>query len=45
MGSNGIEWGTVAVAGVITSLAYFVWRMVQERRFYRGLVSDIALCF
>jgi hypothetical protein len=38
MGFIGLSSAAVATAGVVTALAYFAWRLVQERQFYKGKV-------
>jgi hypothetical protein len=38
MGSSGLSWAAIATAGVVAAFAYFIVRLVQERRFYKGKV-------
>lgn len=39
MGSIGLSSATCALVGVVSALAYFIWRMYEERRFYNDMVS------
>src|SRR5690349_114992 len=33
----GLSWAAMAAATVVAALAYFTFRMLQERRFYRNV--------
>lgn len=39
--SADLPWITTAFAGVVAALAYFIARMVQERRFYKDMVRYV----
>jgi hypothetical protein len=40
MGSVGLSSVAIGLAGVVAALAYFVWRMYEERSFYKNMVSE-----
>jgi hypothetical protein len=38
MASVGLSTAAIALAGVVAAFAYFVWRMYEERSFYKNMV-------